>query len=208
MEIDPIDALADAVSDVGYWNWWDSALPDAFQVNFGGIQLWIPAIEEGEAPESHIAIRIMNPRSVAFLSSEDAPMPTDEWAQLMYEEELDPLFLDYEAFTFSDADLVEEILEDVAEINLVHGESPSADLFRGCPAGVAFWAGPCGFFACGDAIEIYSNHGEVQLADIPRMNEEWWGYWQGYWAAKETADPYPEDYACEVTVPADDDEEE
>src|SRR5262245_35039291 len=54
---DHLPALESAISDLGCWTWWAANLPSAFQVEFGGTQLWNPPSGEGQPPSSRIALR-------------------------------------------------------------------------------------------------------------------------------------------------------
>src|SRR5215475_13507012 len=63
-----LDTLAEAISDVGYWQWWAENLPQHFQVEFGGTQLWNAPMAVGEPPSGQIALRFINPKSMSFLT--------------------------------------------------------------------------------------------------------------------------------------------
>jgi hypothetical protein len=67
---------------------------------------------------------------------------------------------------------------------------------------LGFWAGQVGFVAVAESVALLSMQGEVDLASIPELHAKWWTYWKEYWARKDTADPMPRDYACEVCIPA------
>jgi hypothetical protein len=66
---------------------------------------------------------------------------------------------------------------------------------------VGFWAGPVGFVGVAESIGLFNLQGEVDPATIPDWHSKWWSCWKEYWARKDTPNPMPEDYACEVTIP-------
>lgn len=55
---DHLTTLEQAISDVGYWRWWADALPDVFQVEFGGVQLHFPPASPEEPPNDVVALRL------------------------------------------------------------------------------------------------------------------------------------------------------
>jgi hypothetical protein len=67
-----LTALESAISDVGHWTWWTANLPDTFQVEFNGTQLWNPPLGEGKPPSGQIALRFRKPRRVYFLTLSDS----------------------------------------------------------------------------------------------------------------------------------------
>jgi hypothetical protein len=60
--------LESAISDVGCWTWWTTNLPEAFQVEFSGVQLWNPPNGEGKAPSGQIALRFRMPHGTSPVS--------------------------------------------------------------------------------------------------------------------------------------------
>jgi hypothetical protein len=67
-EADQLALLADAISDIGYWSWWTAALPDAFQLVFGGTQLYFPPTSADKPLQTQIALQFQQPTSASFLS--------------------------------------------------------------------------------------------------------------------------------------------
>lgn len=47
-----------------------------------------------------------------------------------------------------------------------------------------------------------SHDGELSLDDVENRKDKWWDYWKEYWEKRDSENPLPKDYACEVTIPA------
>src|SRR5262245_36054334 len=98
MSADPLAALEDAISDVGYWRWWTSQLPDHFQVEFGGLQL---RDADREASIDPLALRFTGLASVAFLDREARPHPAD-WPERLAADAIEPFGISHDQFTLTD----------------------------------------------------------------------------------------------------------
>src|SRR5688500_10715695 len=81
--------LADAISDLGYWSWWAEQLPDVFQIEFGGTQLYFPPETPDSPPQTRIAIQFKQPASINFISKSGNP-DNFEWVQLLHEDKMEP----------------------------------------------------------------------------------------------------------------------
>ncbi|AHM59233.1 hypothetical protein D770_04830 [Flammeovirgaceae bacterium 311] len=88
-EKDHLEILADAISDVGYWTWWAEKLPDVYQIEFGGSQLYFPPTDPEHPPQSRIAVQFRQPTSVNFISRKDYAN-TFEWSQQLHNDEIGP----------------------------------------------------------------------------------------------------------------------
>lgn len=49
---------------------------------------------------------------------------------------------------------------------------------------------------------VFNYQGELDEQAVLASSREWWAYWREYWRRKDTPDPMPRDYACEITIPA------
>ncbi|MBR3129658.1 MAG: hypothetical protein IKF65_03955, partial [Clostridia bacterium] len=63
--------------------------------------------------------------------------------------------------------------------------------------------GEVGFIVGGDEIEIAGKKGKYTEEEIEPLSRKWWEYWKNYWRLRGTRDALPKDYACEVTIPVD-----
>ena len=192
--------LEDAISDVGRWSWWVENFPELFQLEFQGVQLWNPPVKEGKPPSGQIAIQFINPESVNFLSFSDEVF--QDWPTRLRNDALE--MPGQITVLLSDSQAIKKEMKSAKKIETVFGFS--------CQEGRKFFRSTFqGFVRAGDmgvvvaAPELaWRNHTEkLKLEDIPERNEQWWEYWEKYWDSKDTDHPYPKDYACEVTIPAD-----
>ena len=192
--------LEDAIADVGYWRWWAEGLPTVFQVEFGGVQLWNPPTEQNGPPSGVVALRFGNPTAVAFLTSLDAELQLD-WRTALHEDRIEPFSVSHDALTFQSEELLRELLAGCKSEYIVGTE---ADLLVGdAPVKLAFRAGPVGLAVRANELTVISSSGEMSPEQIQQSSEAWWSYWREYWNRRETDDPLPKEFACEVTIPID-----
>jgi hypothetical protein len=198
------EALADSITDIGYWNWWDEDFPHSIRVEFGGVQLWMPPSPDSETPRGTVALQFNNPTSVSFLIHQDAPADIPEnWPDLLRNDEFERFnFRDDGAFVFNEHEYVLEILNSARHVDTRFGVSPRDEHFLRSQCIVAFGAGPVGCIIGAENMEIITSAGEISLDDVPELHERWWEYWREYWDVRGTPNALPEDYACEATVPA------
>ncbi|QJW94725.1 hypothetical protein [Frigoriglobus tundricola] len=192
-------ALESAISDVGHWTWWAANLPPVFQVEFGGTQFWNPPSGEGQPPSSRIALRFRKPRLVYFLTLVDG-VPAD-WPDRLQRDELEPPSVDHEAFTLTSAELCGRLVGKAVAIRSLVGEPGATPLPLVGEALIGFEAGPFGLVVAAESLGVFNHHGELDESAVLASNSKWWEYWREYWRRKDTTDPLPRDYACEVTIP-------
>jgi hypothetical protein len=169
------------------------------QLEFGGTQLWFPPAKPGGPPSTLIAVRLQNPLVAAFLTAKGATLQ-DGWPEAMGRDEYEPFTVDHEQFTLTSVEAAADYLAAAGTVKAIIGTVPGLSQYRARPM-LAFWAGPVGFVGMAESMALYSVHGEFELTAVPELSRKWWAYWKEYWARKDTADPMPEDYACEVTIP-------
>jgi len=199
---DHLAILQAAIADVGYWRWWtfDNS---RFQVEFGGVQLYIEPTEEGAAPSGIIALRFENLESAAFLLRESCGdrLPSD-WFSLLAEDRVEPPSLSREEFWLTDAAMVSRAVADASSIKPVHSSvNPRLSAIDG-RSFLAFWAGNAGLYVVAERLSVLSHEGVIPPAVVQEKSDAWWAYWREYWRRKDAQDPMPRDYACEVTIPA------
>ena len=191
--------IESAVSDVGYWRWWAEALPDAFQLEFGGVQLWSPPIQPGSPPSGIVALRFKSPSVVAFLTDEETDDVPSDWRQALHEDRIEPFTVHYDAFTLNSEELFTSICERCV-IEFIVGAQ--AELTSTEPAvKLAFRAGGVGLALRAESMTVITSAGELSPSQIIEASEAWWTYWREYWDRRDTDAPLPNDYACEVTIP-------
>ena len=194
-----LSALESAISDIGRWTWWTANLPAAFQVEFGGTQLWNPPPGEGQPPSSRIALRFRKPRLVCFLTLVDDA--SADWPDRLQRDELEPPSVDHEAFTLTSAELCGQLIRKAVAVRSLVGELGVTPLPAAGEALLGFEAGPFGLVVAAESLGVFNHHGELDAGAVLASNRKWWEYWREYWRRRGTADPLPRDFACEVTIP-------
>lgn len=202
---DRLSILEAAISNVGYWRWWSQRLPESFQVEFGGVQLWTPLSDEGSPQPGLFALRFHAPSVVAFLTDASAADVPGDWPERLHDDKIEPFSITYEAFFLGSKGDTSDLIENCA-IDMRVGTE--ADL-TATPAGVrlAFRAGPVGLIVHAERFTLVSVEGTLEPDQIEDAWRKWWDYWREYWQRRDGESPMPEDYVCEVTIPAEPDED-
>ena len=65
----------------------------------------------------------------------------------------------------------------------------------------SFAADPVGLIVVSNEMELLTQKGTIGIDEVEVLNEKWWGYWKEYWKRRDTENPMPRDYTCEVTIP-------
>lgn len=197
--IEHLAILEEAISDVGYWRWWAQALPDVFQVEFGGVQLHFPPESPERAPNSVVALRFHRPSLVAFLTAEDAKSVAADWTAALHEDRIEPFSVNHELFTLSSEPMLQSV---AAGCNIEY--MVGADLrpaTRTADTLLAFRAQAVGLIVRAERVTVIATPGELTADQIRKAAGDWWVYWRKYWRRRDSAAPMPRDYACEVTIP-------
>ena len=187
--------LVSAITDVGDWRWWAENLPDSFQIEFGGVQFYEPPEDPSKPPRSTVALRFRNPSMIRFLrrgAPDDLP---GDWHLQLRDDKLEPFNVSHEEFAVG-GHIDPQIIASASDI---------IEFFSSPPAGksiqLAFWAGPVGMHIEAEEIGIILMSGEISLERFNELHGDWWAYWKEYWKRRDTSDPMPKSYACEVTIP-------
>jgi hypothetical protein len=198
-----LGVLEDAISDVGCWNWWTADFPNFILLEFVGVQIWTKPTSNESPPSGHIGITFENPYSVSFITRELFDRDTPEnWIDLLHNDKLELPEIVYKQLTFNNIDFIEQIIKDSKKIDTVFGNKPTDSNFKEAEIKFGFWAINFGCIISCKSIKVISDDGELTLDDVKNRNDKWWEYWKLYWEKKNTNSPLPEDYACEVTIPA------
>lgn len=199
-ERDQLGLLAYAISDTGYWSVWTEQLPDLFQIESGGIQLYFPPTSPNQPPQTQIAIQFKNPTSINFISRNTA---TDnfEWVQLLREHKVQPPKCIYEQFSFGNWDWTKLLLKQVINYKTLYGYKLTKIRLSKEPISLVFWCGDIGLSVTAKELKLLNHTGDIALSEIQNINKEWWDYWRNYWDKRNSDNPLPNDPACEMTVP-------
>lgn len=201
---DGIKVLEEAISDVGYWTWWTAELPDIFQVEFGGTQLWNNPLDAGKPPSGQIALMLTNPTFIAFITSANISddLPSD-WPTQLHQDKLQLFNITHDNFTVSSLETLNNVVSKIADKEIIIGQDSVLETVQSDDVFLAFWAGEIGLVAVAETLKIHTHEGGLTLDDVVEKHKQWWEYWRVYWARRETSDAMPKDYACEVTIPMD-----
>ncbi len=205
--VDVYERLEEAISDVGHWAWWDGDIPNRIQVEFGGVQMWNDPTTAGGPPSDLVALRFDSPGFVAFLTfeSEEEPM-SDDWPQELRRDEIGPFSIDQETFTCRFREQAVALGKNAKSVEVVHGPPIEDLLVTESAYLLAFRCHSVGIVVAGPSMKVLTMEGEIGPDEILDKCEKWWVYWKEYWARLDSDEPLPYDYACEVTIPAGDEE--
>ncbi len=191
------EILSKAISDVGYWQWWDEVEGDCM-VEFGGVLMYDDSKTGKKARTSVIALVFFDNAFLVYLDNDIIP----DWYALLHEDAIDPFTLDPDGVIFDDSEYAIGLLDKFAKR---HGPFHSADeaknTIKNAKALLAGTCGDVGFIIGGDACRVFGSKDDYTDEDIKNASEKWWEYWKDYWNKRKTKDAYEDDYACEVTIP-------
>lgn len=194
--------LEDAITDVGYWRWWIADLPSAFQLEFGGTQLWNPPAAKGEPPSGVIALRFDLPTLAVFLTARarKAAAPLD-WPTALQQETIDCLGLAPGDLTLTSTERFADLVRDMEVQQCLTGSFPPSPTQLQSSAFLALRSGDLGVAVIAAGMSVRNRSGTLSPDRILEANRRWWEYWREYWQRKDGPDPMPVDYGCEVTIP-------
>jgi hypothetical protein len=191
--------LCKAISDCGYWMWWDYADGRA-QLEFGGVLLYDEAKQGKEARSGHIAVRFVGNGFIIFLDDgSDVDLQSD-WIEKFHNDELEPFTMDPDELVFDDVAYAEKIFKEYKNKTYKNDGASEASI-RNAKHILAGKSGGVGFILGGDEIQVQGSKGKYTPEEIKDACEKWWDYWKEYWKLRGTDEAYNKDYACEVTIP-------
>jgi len=201
MNTNALNILADAISDIGSWWWWDIE-GDIVQVEFRDVLLYDESKPEQERHTTDVlAVRFCGHAFAVFLDSLDE----DGWYERFRDD--DSILYDIDAYdlAFDDIEGAKSLLGDYKnKVPVKDFDGPKTLsaakhlLYARCDE--------VGFVIGGDELVVIGNKGEYSEDDIESASRRWWAYWRNYWRLRKTADAYKKDWVCEVTIPVDTDD--
>lgn len=195
MNLEAKNTLQTAISDVGYWRWWNQ-IEDNCQIEFGGVLLLDDTKEGKEVRTSVVALIHYGNAFVIFLDNEEP----EGWFEALHRDEQEPYTLDPESLVFDDVEYAIRIFNSFSN-RKSSTEQMDEEMIRNAKCVVAATCENVGFIAGGDELKVVGNRGLYKEEDILLLSKKWWEYWKDYWKKRETNDAYEKDYACEVTIP-------
>ena len=198
---DALSILADAISDVGSWWCWYVG-DDMLQLEFCDVQLYDETKAEKESHSTDtLAVRLYGHVFAIFLDD----LNDESWHESLRDDDSILYPVDTYDMAFDDHKKAESLLSDYRNRISVKGLKSSEAL----STAKHIFCGRCGevgFIVGGDEIEVAGKKGKYAEEEIEPLSRKWWEYWKEYWRLRKTKDSYPEDYACEVTIPVNKDD--
>lgn len=191
-----LNILADAISDIGSWQWWEIG-DDMVQMEFCDVQLYDDSKAEKEAHSSTIAVRFYGNTFAVFLDN----IEDEEWPYKLYNDNIAPFPLETYELDFDNVKFAKEVMK---EYKHRHPMRPRFDesLFSSTKHLMAGKCDGVGFVVGGDEIKVVTHNKKFTEENIEAANKRWWRYWEDYWR-KGKKEGYEKDWACEVSIPVD-----
>ena len=195
----PLDILAYAISDAGLWSWCVPNFPDGIQLEFDRTMLHFEPKSPERPPLNKIAIRFIKPKSVLLLRNYGCFL-AEEWIHDFHSDKLRPFGINSRHFSF-EVESIRSMIEKADKRKTFFGEELNDSILLNSAVKIGFWAGEVGIVVVAEDMKILTHEGELQLEEISARHSKWWDYWSEYWQAKESGNPLPHDYLCEITIP-------
>ena len=203
MEKGTLDILAEAISDVGSWQWWYT-VKDMFQMEFRDVELYDTSTPEKGPHSSTIAVRFFNNSFAAFLDNREEESGK-KWYDRFYDDEIPLIQVEPYELVFDDVDYAKKVLDgfknriSMKDFEGIGTLSSAKHILAAKCEGVGFIVGV-------DVIKVVGKNGEYAEEEIESLAKQWWEYWRNYWRCRKTKDAYEEDWVCEVTIPVNPDD--
>ena len=196
MNINTLNILADAISDVGSWHWW-IVKDDMVQVQFCDIMLYDENTSENEPHSTDVlAVRFYGNAFAVFLDD----LKEENWYEHFHDDDSVIYPIETYDMAFDDRIEAERLLNDYQNKTVIKDFAGPETLLT---AKHLLYAGceDVGFIVGGDEIEVVGRKGKYTEEEIKTAHKKWWVYWRTYWKLRGTKDAYPEDYVCESSIP-------
>ena len=200
MNINTLNILADSISDVGSWQWWDIA-KDVFQLEFSDVLLFDETTAEKASHTSVIALRFIGNSFAVFLDNLENEQGK-KWYEKFHDDEIQYLPIEPYEFIFDDIEYAKKVLHSYRN-NIPIKNYTDPDVFTSSKHILAAKCDGVGFIAGGDLIQVVGHKGKYTEEEIKDAVKRWWDYWRDYWRLRDTKDAYEKDWACEITIPID-----
>lgn len=198
MNLNALNILADAISDVGSWHWW-YVKEDMVHVQFCDIQLYDEAKPEKETHTTDVlAVRFYNHAFAVFLDN----LAEDNWYERLRNDESVIYPVDTYDLVFDDSKEAESLLNDYKN-KITIKDFNGSETLSAAKHLLCARCGEVGFIVGGDEIVVVGEKGKYTGEEIETASKKWWEYWKDYWKLRKTKEAYLEDYACEITIPVD-----
>ena len=196
MNINTLNILADAISDVGSWHRW-LIRDNMVQVQFCDIMLYDENVSEKEPHSTDVlGVRFYGNAFAVFLDN----LNEENWYERFRDDASVIYPIDTYDLAFDDTKEAERLLNAYKHKTAIQNFKGSETLLTAKHLLYAS-CGAVGFIVGGDEIEVVGKKGQYKEEEIETAYKKWCDYWKTYWRLRGTKDAYPEDYVCEITIP-------
>ena len=196
MNIEILNILASAISDVGSWRGWHTK-DDTVSIEFCDIQLYDEAKAKKEAHSTDVlAVRFKNNTHAVFLDN----ITEENWHEILCNTDSAIYNIDVYELAFNDIKAAESLLNDYKN-RLSVKDFNGSETFTSAKYLMCARCGDVGFVVGGDEIEVIGKKGKYTEDEIETAAVKWGDYWREYWRVRGTKDAYSKDYVCEITIP-------
>ncbi len=192
---DTLNILADAISDIGSWQWWEID-NDMVQMEFCDVQLYDDSKAKKEPHSSTIAVRFYGNTFMVFLDN----LEDEKWHYRLHNDEIESIPLECYELDFDNVKYAKSVMKKYRHRNPMRPRFDES-LFSSAKHLMAGRCGEVGFVVGGDEIKVVSHSKTFTEEDIELAHKSWWEYWEDYWRMSGTIEAYEKDWACEVTIP-------
>ena len=196
-----LDILADAISDIGSWQWWHLE-DDMLQLEFRDVLLYDASKAEKDTHTMDvIAVRFFGNVFAVFLDNldEDGEKP---WYERLYDDEIPAFECDGYELEFDSPKYAQEVYDGYRNRTPIT-PFDGIDALTCTKHLIAARCGNAGFIAGGDQIKVVTKNSSISEEDVEPLSRKWWDYWNDYWRLRGTKNALQKDWACEVTIPVD-----
>lgn len=201
-ERDGANVFSQALVTTGVCYGWVDALPDYYDLDFDHAQFQFKQTRSDRAPMHFISTRFAQLKSVALLNKKRVRRQ-DAWAsyQQLNNSPTFVLPVQRERFSFCDPSFGQQLIRETNVVHVIKGCHPSSRRFSRARYQLVFWSDEQGIAIAADELCFITANGKLQLDQLPQYHQDWWTYWDAYWKQKDTSNPMPLDYTCDVVIP-------
>ncbi len=200
MDKETLGILADAISEVGVWQWWQTG-EDGVQLEFGGVMLYDETKGEKAPHSGTIALHFRGNAFAVFLD-DLAEEGEKKWYERFRDDEIGYYPVETFSLCFDDVAFAKTVLDSCRNRMQILGSGGETAL----ASAKHILAGKCegvGFVAGGEELTVIGRKGVYAPEEIAAGSKRWWAYWRDYWRLRRTREAYEKDWVCEATIPAD-----
>ena len=188
MNRDTLSILADAISDVGAWQWWHIS-GDLVHLEFCDVQLYDESRPEKETHTTDVlAVRFRGHAFAVFLDRSGG----NDWHERFRDDDSVLYPVDPYEMTFDSAEEAERVLNDYPN-RIPVGDFAGAETLLSAKHLPCARCGEVGFIVGGDELIVIGSKGKYSDDDIEGASRRWWAYWAAAsaWLARPIRPPRP-----------------